>query len=696
MDDLVSFEDFKSSWLDSITAGNPTTVQLGQRFADKIVSQWLDIDDDSLDVTYCDGAGDGGIDIAVLERAGPASSEEEPEGDTWYLIQSKYGSAFAGTGTLLAEGQKVIETLDGQRSNLSSLTSELLEKLKNFRAAANERDRICLVYATIDPLTPEQQRTLDYVRAMGRDKLGPLFDVSAVSIATIHDAQAEEIQLATRRRLTFALNGHLTQAGGDLLVGSVSLTDLYEFLKAYRGRTGTLDQLYEKNVRRFLGGRVKVNKGMQTTLREAPEKFGLFNNGITITVSDFNIAGSGSYNLVEPYVVNGCQTTRSIYEVLSTKLDAGGSGKNEKLDSWRTRAEKGCVVVKIAKVGSDGEALLQDITRYTNSQNAVRERDFVAINQGFKTRHRELADDYNLYLEIQRGGWDSQRAVQKQNPKGRTFSNFASALDLTKVYGAGWLAEPGLAFGKNPPFLPNGSVFTRMIADRPGERPFGARDLYAAYLLFESSKRMEFGRGGPTARRQTKFLYYFVLINLLRDALQKEQLPSRLADTTEAVIRLLEKHNDAGKLLEEMAAALIDNYLTESNENSVFHENKFRDPNAFNFDLNGFLKWEQLGRSLDQTGSLQAQLHFQKQFMGMSQSGDSVTRAVIRMRNSPITEAANAVRIAERALRVAERAGEAAAVKASRAEVEATKVAMKEGAVPGLVGIGGGVISGLT
>lgn len=629
MDDLVDFEDFKASWLESITAGNPSTVQLGQRFAHKIVSQWLDVDDESLDATYCDGSGDGGIDIAVLERAGPVGADEEPDGDTWYLIQSKFGSAFAGAGTLLAEGQKLIETLDGQRTNLSSLASGLQEKLTNFRAAATEHDRICLVYATVDPLTLQQQGTLDYVRAMGRDKLGQLFDVSAVSVGNIHDAQAEETQLATRRHLTFALSGHLTQAGGDLLVGSVSLTDLYAFLKAYRTRTGTLDQLYEKNVRRFLGGRVKVNKGMQTTLREAPEKFGLFNNGITVTVSDFSIAGSGTYNLVEPYVVNGCQTTRSIWEVLSSKLDAGGSGKNEKLETWKARADKGCVVAKIAKVGSEGEALLQDITRYTNSQNAVRERDFVAINQGFKTWHRELADVYGLYLEIQRGGWDSQRAIQKQNPGRQQFSRFASALDLTKVYGAGWLAEPGLAFGKNPPFLPNGSVFTRMTVDRPGERSFGARDLYAAYLLFESGKRMGFGRGGINARRQTKFLYYFVFINLLRDGLQKEQLSSRFVDITDAVIRLLEKQNDAGKLLEEMAAALIDNYLTESNENSVFREARFRDPNGFNFDLNGFLKWEQLGRSLDQTGCLQAQLHFQKQFMGMSQSGARTARKMI-------------------------------------------------------------------
>jgi hypothetical protein len=629
MNDFVSFEVYKAAWLESITSDNPTTVQLGQRFAHKIVSQWLDIDDDSLDVTYCDGSGDGGIDIGVLERGGPPSAEEEPDGDTWYLIQSKYGSAFAGDETLLSEGKKLIETLDGQRKNLSSLTSGLLEKLTNFRACATERDRICLVYATVDPLTEKQRTTLDYVRAMGRDKLGPLFDVSAISVQNIYDSQAEEVELATRRHLTFVLSGHLAQAGSDLLVGSVSLTDLYAFLKSYRNRTGTLDQLYEKNIRRFLGGRVKVNKGMQTTLRESPEKFGLFNNGITITVSDFSIQGSGSYSLIEPYIVNGCQTTRSIWEVLSNKLDAGGSGKNEELDAWRARAEKGCVVVKIAKVGSEGEALLQEITRYTNSQNAIRERDFVALNQGFKTWHRELADKYNLYLEIQRGGWDSQRAIQKQNPEGRLFSRYASALDLTKVYGAGWLAEPGLAFGKNPPFLPNGSVFTRMIAERPGERSFGAGDLYAAYLLLDSGKRMDFGRGGSTARRQTKFLYYFVTINLLRDALQKEQLPSGLTYVTDAVIVLLDQQNDAGKLLEEMAAALIDNYLTESNENSVFREARFRDPKGFNFDLNAFLKWDQLGRSLDQTACLQAQLHFQKQFMGMSQAGARTARKMI-------------------------------------------------------------------
>lgn len=120
-----------------------------------------------------------------------------------------------------------------------------------------------------------------------------------------------------------------------------------------------------------------------------------------------------------------------------------------------------------------------------------------------------------------------------------------------------------------------------------------------------------------------------MFINLLRDCLQKEGLPSGLSNITDAVIALLEHRNEAGSQLEEMAAALIDNYLTESNENSVFWEPKFRDPHGFNFDLNGFLKWEQLGRSLDQTPCLQAQLHFQKQFMGMSLGGARAARKMI-------------------------------------------------------------------
>jgi hypothetical protein len=59
-------------------------------------------------------------------------------------------------------------------------------------------------------------------------------------------------------------------------------------------------------------------------------------------------------------------------------------------------------------------------------------------------------------------------------------------------------------------------------------------------------------------------------------------------------------------------------------------------------------------------------------------NGDSVTKAVIRMRNSPISEAANTRRAAERAVIAAERTGEEAALRAARVAVEAAKLALKE------------------
>jgi hypothetical protein len=290
---------------------------------------------------------------------------------------------------------------------------------------------------------------------------------------------------------------------------AIGLIELYEFLREFRERTGDLDRLYEKNVRRFLDGKGKVNKGMQGTLRDAPERFGLYNNGITIVVSGYSHKES-TVELIEPYIVNGCQTSRTIWEVFHHRLDAGGTGTNPDMEDWKQRAKHGVVITKIVKVGNAGEALLQAITRYTNSQNAVREKDFLALTGDFRTWQSQLGDHYNLYLEIQRGGWDSQKALQNQNLHVKNYYKSANAADLIKVFGAGWLCEAGLAFSKNPPFLPDGSVFKRIVNhDADYSRPFGAVDLYAAYLLQQGANGYGFGRGAgnKTTRRQTRFLF---------------------------------------------------------------------------------------------------------------------------------------------------------------------------------------------
>jgi hypothetical protein len=288
-------------------------------------------------------------------------------------------------------------------------------------------------------------------------------------------------------------------------------------LKAYREQTGDLDQLYEKNVRRFLGSRGRVNRGMQQTLREAPETFGLYNNGITMVAADYRLSEGGAVEFVEPYIVNGCQTTRTIWEVFRQRLEAGGTGKDAELEAWRQKASRGVVVLKVVRVGADGDRLIEAITRFTNSQNAVREKDFIALESSFRSWARIMEDQYGMYLEIQRGGWESRRVFQRQTPSARQLSQTANAFDLLKVYGAGWLGEVGLAFGKNAPFLPNGSIFKKITNEEgiaEGEY-FGPEDLYAAYILQQNSGYYDFGRGSAKdTRRQTRYLFYFVVIEL--------------------------------------------------------------------------------------------------------------------------------------------------------------------------------------
>ena len=113
----------------------------------------------------------------------------------------------------------------------------------------------------------------------------------------------------------FPLQGQFVEQYSGLLVGTVPLTQLFKFLDSYRRKTGNLDQIYERNVRKFLGNRRKINKGIAETLNENPEKFGLYNNGITIVVSSYERdSGDGTiYNVNDPYIVNGCQTTKTIW-----------------------------------------------------------------------------------------------------------------------------------------------------------------------------------------------------------------------------------------------------------------------------------------------------------------------------------------------------------------------------------------------
>jgi hypothetical protein len=450
---MIAFSEFEKQWLEEIISDDPSTTQLGHRFAEKLLRDWLEIESSSAEIILCDGAGDGGIDAAVFIKE---DLTEGIEGDTWMLVQSKYGSSYAGAETISAEAQKLFATLEGKRERLSSLSSELVDRLRNFLKNCGPKDRLDYVLATNRNLSAEEQEYLANIKTLGRAKFGELFDVDSVSIETIYNKLAEEDALGPEK-LSVSLRTTVTSSGEILFIGATQLRDLFKFMQDYKAASGDLDLLYEKNVRKFLGNKRKVNKGIEKTLEEHPERFGLYNNGITLVAEEVEKTSSGEFKLKNPFIVNGCQTTRSIWSVLQRKLNSGGGAPSESQIQWEENLDKAVVITKIVIVGAEGEDLLTETTRFTNSQNAVTEKDFIALEKDFRTWAPIFNSRFGAFLETQRGAWEARKAFQKQNPLATPrYVESANAFELLKAYAAGWLGEAGIAFGKNPPFAPGG------------------------------------------------------------------------------------------------------------------------------------------------------------------------------------------------------------------------------------------------
>ena len=167
-------------------------------------------------------------------------------------------------------------------------------------------------------------------------------------------------------------------------------------------------RLLEANVRSFLSVKGKgVNAGIQNTLRSAPERFMAYNNGIVIVADEMRLGkpGDGSSGiswLKGLQIVNGGQTTASIYFAKKKYPDT---------DLSRVRVPAKIIVMR-AQDSAKEEALVSDISRFANSQNAVRQSDLSA-NKPFHVEIEKLSR--SVYCPDGVGQWFYERAAGSYN-----------------------------------------------------------------------------------------------------------------------------------------------------------------------------------------------------------------------------------------------------------------------------------------
>lgn len=139
-------------------------------------------------------------------------------------------------------------------------------------------------------------------------------------------------------------------------------------------------RLLEANVRSFLQARAKTNKGIQKTVKEEPELFFPYNNGLSATAdevacvrTDDGLAIASISNL---QIVNGAQTTGSIH--------AGLKSSKEQLPQV-------FVQMKLTVVPPDrSEDIVPKISEYANTQNKVNAADFFS-NHPFHIRIEQFS-----------------------------------------------------------------------------------------------------------------------------------------------------------------------------------------------------------------------------------------------------------------------------------------------------------------
>lgn len=218
----------------------------------------------------------------------------------------------------------------------------------------------------------------------------------------------------------------------DVEQAYIGFLPVSEFLKIITSaRDGQLlKNIFYENVRDFQGASNTVNSEIASTLTNPDEhdKFILLNNGITIVAKIFQNIKSSNYEIANYFIVNGCQTSTTIFNhkdiLLSSRLQ---------------------VPVKI--IHTQNEELISKIIRSTNRQTPVPDEAFVSLEKFHKRLqqfYKTFAVDapHALYYERRSREYSGSELIERFR-----IVNLHSQI---RTFSAIILGEPYLQSTKNP------------------------------------------------------------------------------------------------------------------------------------------------------------------------------------------------------------------------------------------------------
>ncbi len=210
--------------------------------------------------------------------------------------------------------------------------------------------------------------------------------------------------------------------------------------------------LMSPNVREYLGvvrSDRNINNGIKTTAKTLPERFWIYNNGLTILVNKYDVSDNAEtfghiLQLSGVGIINGAQTTGSI-------------GTLSEEDS--ASLDKVQVMVRFVSC-SDPEALAE-IVKYNNSQNKVEATDFRSKDAVQERLRKEFASIPDAdYRGGRRGGVrDAIERPKNLLPDGTVAQSLAA-----------FQGKPNLAYNETRRIWEEDAVYAGVFSDQTTAR----------------------------------------------------------------------------------------------------------------------------------------------------------------------------------------------------------------------------------
>ncbi|MDH4223013.1 MAG: AIPR family protein [candidate division Zixibacteria bacterium] len=580
MDEKSFFERFKNSLentkekYDLNNIHDALIVWFGENF--------LSLDPDVVIDRIVDDSHAEGIDSVLIDQSNY----------NLFFIQAMTASDFEKTKNNFPEN-KIKLTMEGVRFLLKGdYKGNITPELENLVDEYHELDKTGDYQTKVLFLTQKKEPVADkFIKTFKKEY--PKIEILFFDFAKLFDFYVNRyltMRAAPPEKISFEVLTNLL--GKDKPIKSRVFTckgkELAKIYNDYKER------IFEQNVRYSLGLRSRtINRQiLETAIDESRSTvFWYFNNGITIICKEIKESASGKViNLYNAQIINGAQTTYALYEAF----------KDGKL--------KDNVEILIKAIETNEKNFIDNVTLYTNSQNAIRLRDLCSNDSIQITIQTILRDSHHYFYERKRGEFDSlypTPAAKKKLLGENYWCKIVNNENAAQSFLAMYLNKPAQAksekgrifmkdsvgfydqiFDKNDEILPEKILMSWLLL-KYIER--NKKEYHKAYNAVESASEKE---------KDEIYKYDFLLhseyyiLNIFKDFLKNQSF--KIFSEKDDLLKVISKIENNDKIFKEFYKLIKSDFATYidtiKTQPGYYHNKFFKNENSIGLIRNFFNK----------------------------------------------------------------------------------------------------------